>query len=225
MLDVPYKQIVVKLSGSIINISDKPSAYLEQLILDLKLLLKYKVKIAIVIGGGNIIRGRNFKNSFNRSSMDIAGMLATVINGLVFQQNCLSHGVSTDLVSALPISGFVSDFNYNNPQLSSNSILICTGGTGRTFVSTDTASAWLCQYFLPDCLIKLTDVDGIYNSNNKLDITTLDYIINNNLEVFDAEACVRMRNLKTKIYFSSYKITHPLSHFVLQNKNLGTLIS
>ena len=128
------------------------------------------VEIAIVIGGGNILRGAQFtagNSSIQEATAHYMGMLATVINGLALQDALESLGCETRLMSALRMDGVAEPFIRRRAKrhLEKGRIVILAGGTGAPFVTTDTAAAQKAMELEADILMKATRVDGVYSAD------------------------------------------------------------
>jgi uridylate kinase len=124
-------------------------------------------EIALVVGGGNFIRGAQLTH-IDRVVADQMGMLATVLNGMALRQSLESQGIPVILQSAIPVS-------YAQPldpiaarrALSEKKIVIFAGGTGNPFVTTDTAAAIRASEIGAKVLLKATDVPGVYSADPK----------------------------------------------------------
>jgi uridylate kinase len=156
------------------------------------------IEIAIVLGGGNIFRGvAGSAAGVNRTVGDTVGMLATLINSLLFRETLLRHGVPAVVLSAVQIDKAVDLFTAERATrlLESGTVVIVAGGTGNPFFTTDTAAALRCAELQCDVLIKATKVDGIYDADpvknpNAQKISALSHIeaLEKNLKIMDATA-------------------------------------
>jgi uridylate kinase len=130
------------------------------------------VELAIVVGGGNILRGAKFSElGAQRASADYMGMLATVINGLALSDALEKHKVDTRVMSALEISKVAEPFVRRRAisHLGKGRVVILTAGTGNHFLTTDTAAALRARELNCEVLLKATKVDGVYTTDPKLD--------------------------------------------------------
>lgn len=128
------------------------------------------VQISIVIGGGNLIRGRELEQvGIERSSGDYMGMLATMANGIALQTVLEREGLDTRVLSALPLSQVAEPFIRRRAlrHLEKGRIVICVGGTGNPHFTTDTAAALRARELQVDVLLKGTTVDGVYTADPK----------------------------------------------------------
>lgn len=166
-----YKRIMLKLSGEVFGgkkgsfIDDKTVLELCREIVAVK---KMGVEIAIVVGGGNIWRYRDHKNSgFDRVLSDQIGMVATVLNSMYLQGVFAKLGVEARVCSALEAPKVVETFYplKGRKHLSKGRIVICAGGTGSPFFTTDTAAALKALELKCDVLLKATKVDFVYDKD------------------------------------------------------------
>jgi uridylate kinase len=130
------------------------------------------VELAIVVGGGNILRGAKFSElGAQRASADYMGMLATVINGLALSDALEKLKLETRVMSALEISKVAEPFVRRRAisHLGKGRVVILTAGTGNPFLTTDTAAALRARELNCEVLLKATKVDGVYTTDPKLD--------------------------------------------------------
>ena len=128
------------------------------------------MQIAIVIGGGNILRGAQFtagNSSIQEATAHYMGMLATVINGLALQDALESLGCETRLMTAIRMDGVAEPYIRRRARrhLEKGRIVILAAGTGSPFVTTDTAAAQQAMELEADILLKATRVDGVYSDD------------------------------------------------------------
>ncbi len=171
---------------------------LNELSNSIKKLLSKKLKISIVLGGGNFIRGSSFSNGVvDRVTSDYMGMLGTVINSLALQSNLKKIGVESRVMTAISINRVAEPYikNKASNHLEKNRVVIFASGTGNPFFSTDTAAVLRASEMKSDVILKGTKVDGIYNKDpvNHTDaqkiskISYSDYL-NKDIKVMDATA-------------------------------------
>ena len=156
-------------------------------------------ELAIVVGGGNIVRGSvlSARGWIGRSTADYMGMLATIINSLALQEALEHLGMETRVLSAIDVKSTAEPFIRRRAlrHLEKGRIVILAGGTGNPFVTTDTAAALRASEIGADILMKATKVDGVYTSDPKRDthakpLPFLSYmeVLNNHYQVMDATA-------------------------------------
>ncbi len=156
------------------------------------------VDVAIVIGGGNLWRGREgLEHGMDRATADYMGMLATVMNGLALMDALERIGVWTRVQTAIEMRSVAEPYIRRRAirHLEKGRVVIFGGGTGNPYFSTDTAAALRAMEIDADTLIKATKVDGIYDSDPKLNpnasrFKELSYIdfLNRRLGVMDSTA-------------------------------------
>ena len=164
----------------------------------IKKLHSKNIKISIVLGGGNFIRGSSFSNGVvDRVTSDYMGMLGTVINSLALQSNLKNLGVESRVMTAISINRVAEPYIKNKAtnHLEKNRIVIFASGTGNPFFSTDTAAVLRASEMKSDVIFKGTKVDGIYDkdpikNDDAKKITNISYseYLNKEINVMDATA-------------------------------------
>ncbi len=168
-----YKRVLLKLSGESLGkegagIDPESVKKVAETIANLK--RKYDIALAIVVGGGNIFRGKKVSGTnINRASADYAGMSATIPNGLILQAYLEDLGVVTRVMSYLNMNQAYEPYIHRIAQshLAAGKVVILVGGLGMPNFSTDTAAAQFAVEFECDVLLKGSQVDGIYNKDPK----------------------------------------------------------
>lgn len=130
------------------------------------------VQVAIVVGGGNLLRGAEFaKRGTNRTSADHMGMLATAINTLALQDALERAGVETRAASAIEMKTVMEPYIRRRimRHLDKGRVVILAGGTGNPYFTTDTAAALRATELGVDAILKATKVDGVYTADPKKD--------------------------------------------------------
>ena len=164
----------------------------------IKILQSKNLKISIVLGGGNFIRGSSFSSDVvDRVTSDYMGMLGTVINSLALQSNLKKIGVESRVMTAISINKVAEPYikNKASSHLDKKRVVIFASGTGNPFFSTDTAAVLRASEMKSDVIFKGTKVDGIYDKDpvkNKdatkiAKISYSDYL-NKDIKVMDATA-------------------------------------
>jgi uridylate kinase len=186
-----YKRVLIKFSGEMLAGESKKG-------IDLKVLKNYAqeikevydlgVKIVIVVGGGNFVRGRELID-ISRATADYMGMLATVINSLAFQEVLEGLGVPTRVMTALEIRSVAEPFIRRKAlrHLEKNRVVIIAGGTGNPFFSTDTASVLRAIELNAEVILKATKVDGVYDQDPVSNPNAVKYRKINYKEVMDKD--------------------------------------
>lgn len=199
-----YKRVLIKLSGEwLANKSDNlliDYNSIEKIASQIIELQKKKIQIGIVMGGGNFWRGASAeKNGIPRNRADYIGMLATTMNALALQSVFQKKGIKARVHSSLNIDMKVAEYYIRDKadyQLSNNEVIIFSGGTGRPYFTTDTASTLIASELNVDVLLLgKNNTKGIYDSDpNKnpkakfYEKITYDEILRKNLQVMDSTA-------------------------------------
>lgn len=126
------------------------------------------VQIVIVVGGGNIWRYRDTTESgIERTASDAMGMLATIMNSVGLQSALESIGTDTRICSAINVPQLAEPYIRRRAvrHLDKNRVIICAGGTGNPYFTTDSAAALRALELTCDILLKATNVDGIYDKD------------------------------------------------------------
>ena len=168
-----YKRVLLKLSGESFAKPGERGICMEEVVhiaTQVKKAGEMGCQIAIVIGGGNILRGSQFKQTqaiVNEATAHYMGMLGTVINGLALQDGLESIGCDTRLMSAIQMDGVCEPYIRRRAQrhLDKQRIIILGAGTGGPFVTTDTAAALRTLELDADILLKATRVKGVYSED------------------------------------------------------------
>jgi len=192
------------------------------------------VQIGIVIGGGNIFRGKGLAASgIDRITGDHMGMLATVMNALGLQDALERAGVTTRVMSAISVREVCEDYIRRRAvrHLQKGRAVIFAAGTGNPFFTTDTAASLRAIEIGADLMIKATKVDGIYSADpvkdasaTRYDHVSYDEVIEKKLEVMDTNAIVLCRDQSMPIRIVNLSRVGELGR-VIQGENVGTLVS
>ncbi len=233
-----YKRVVLKVSGESLSSEGKKGIDLKEvdfLCKEIVSIKKLGVQIAIVIGGGNIIRGRELSTSgiIYPATADYIGMLGTIINALALQDALEKHSVETRVLTALPVQSVAEPFIRRRciSHLTKGRVVILAAGTGNPYVTTDTAAALRAAEIKADVILKATKVDGVYTDdpliNKKAEkfhkLSYLD-VVNKSLKVMDYTAMTMCMDNKIPIIVFSLKPKGNLLK-VIKEEKIGTLIS
>ena len=231
-----YKRILLKLSGESL-MGDKSfgldTVVIEQYANDIKSITELGVQVALVIGGGNIYRGMNEKETgIERAHGDYMGMLATVINGMALQAMLEKVKVYTRLQSAIKMEQIAEPYIRRRAirHLEKGRVVIFGAGTGNPYFTTDTAGSLRAIEIQADVILKGTRVDGIYTADpekdkgaTKYDTITFQECIANNLRVMDMTAfTLCMENQLPIIVFDMNKPGN--LQRVVTGERVGTLV-
>ncbi len=231
-----YKRILLKLSGESL-MGDKSfgmdPSIIEQYARDIKGITELGVQVAVVIGGGNIYRGMNEKDTGIESAHgDYMGMLATVINGMAMQAMLEKVGVYTRLQSAIKMEQIAEPYIRRRAirHLEKGRVVIFGAGTGNPYFTTDTAGSLRAIEIQADVILKGTRVDGIYSADPEKDKTATKYsritfqeCISKNLKVMDMTAFTLCMENKLPIIVFNMNETGNL-HRVVTGEKVGTLV-
>ena len=235
--DQTYKRILLKLSGEALLGGEDygiDPVIIHRIATEIRDVAELGVQIAVVIGGGNIFRGAGLAQSgIDRVTGDHMGMLATIMNCLALQDALESIGSDARVLSAVSVHDVCEDYIRRCAvrHLEKHRIVICAGGTGNPFFTTDTAAALRAIEVNADIVLKATKVDGVYSADpvkdpNAVMFTELDYdqVIANKLGVMDANAIVLCRDQHMPIRVFNVFGEGNLVRIV-KGEAIGTLVS
>lgn len=207
--------------------------FVRELCLEIKKLVAKKVQVAVVIGGGNFWRFRDFQHSkLDRVNSDYLGMLATIINCVSLQDELRSAGVKAEALSALPFDKFIKGFNAAKARrlLDQGIVVICGGGTGNPYCTTDSAAALRAGELNCQLIIKATNVDYVYDKDPRkfkdakpFKKISYDEVLARGLGIMDLGAIATAK--ETKVPIAIFNLNTPKNLLdILQGKNVGTII-
>jgi len=216
------KRVLVKLSGEALSAPDGywlDTQVLSRLAQDLAAATAAGFEIAIVIGGGNIIRGARMSAAgwIDRATADSMGMLATVMNSLALETALNAAGVPARTMSAVSIPTICETYARQPAlhHLDKGQVIVLAGGTGNPFFTTDTSAVLRAAELRCDAVLKATQVDGVYSADPKKDPNatrydrlTHDEAIARDLKVMDTAAFALARENRLPIIVGSL---HPPS--------------
>jgi uridylate kinase len=237
MENLKYHRILLKLSGEALasesgsGIDPTGALNISRRVREVR---EYGVDVAIVIGAGNLWRGRQGLNQgMDQATADYMGMLATVMNALALMDALESQGVITRVQSAIEMRTIAEPFIRRRAirHLEKGRVVILGGGTGNPFFTTDTAAALRATELNCDVLIKATKVDGVYDSDPKKnpDAKRFDHIrymdaLSQRLQVMDSTALSLCMDNKLPILVLNLWDETALLR-ALRGEHVGTLIS
>ena len=229
-----YKRVLLKLSGEVLSdeaqkgFSDEHVGYLIE---EIKNVAERGIKLGIVIGAGNLFRGRDF-DGLRPTIADQIGMLGTVINALYLKDRLESANIKTVVVSQIVSIPSVKMINYDDIDLyfEAGYVVVFAGGTSNPFFTTDTGAALRAVEMKAELLIKGTKVSGIYdkdpkvhNDAKKYDTITYDQAIEENLKIMDTEAFSICKRYDMKILVTDFFERGNLLR-AINGENVGTLV-
>ncbi|MBQ9543915.1 MAG: UMP kinase [Clostridia bacterium] len=204
-MEVKYKRVLIKLSGEAL-VQGAPETdgkrpiinydFLKTVCEKIKKCVDNGCEVAIVVGAGNIWRGKEGKN-FQRVRADHMGMLATVINCLAIQDVLESIGVPTRVMTAIEMKQFAEPYIRNKAvsHLGKKRVVIFGCGLGTPYVSTDTAAVMRAKEIDADIVLLAKNIDAVYTADPRIDpgavrlsdIGFMD-VLSQNLKVMDSTA-------------------------------------
>ena len=201
MASTKFNRILLKLSGEALA-GEKghgiDSEILTTMASEIASVVKSGVQVALVIGGGNLVRGISASaGGMNRAQGDAMGMLGTVMNGLAMQDALDKQGVPCVMMSAIRMEPVCEFFDRRRALslLSSGTVVIFSAGTGNPYFTTDSAAALRAIESECDVIMKATKVDGIYDDDpvknpaaKRFDDITYTEVIRRGLKVMDTAA-------------------------------------
>ena len=199
MVNSKYKRVILKVSGEALAGSNGfgfDFDIIKRITLEVKDLVEMGVEVGLVVGGGNIWRGRSGEG-MDRSQADHMGMLATCINALALQDSLEQNGVMTRVQTAIEMKEIAEPFIRRRAvrHLETGRVVIFAAGTGNPYFSTDTTAALRAAEIEADVILLAKKVDGVYDKDpNKFDdakkYDTLTYIevLEQGLQVMDSTA-------------------------------------
>jgi len=158
---VALRRVLLKITGE----SFAPPERLKQVVRDITAAARLGCEVAVVVGGGNIMRGAR-TDLIERVPADYAGMVGTIVNGIILRQ-LLTRGVRTTHLSAFHVPGVVPQYNVAlaRRRLAQGHVLVLSGGTGKPLFSTDTAAALRARQLKAQAILKGTKVRGVYSAD------------------------------------------------------------
>ncbi len=197
-----YQRVLLKLSGEALGSPETghgidPDA-VNKVARQVAHVARIGVEVAVVVGGGNILRGAEFSRiGAGRASADHMGMLGTVINGLALSEAIEQAGVDSRVLTAIDISSVAEPFVRRRAlsHMERGRVVVLGGGTGNPFFTTDTAAALRATELDCEVVLKATKVDGVYDSDPKKNADAKRYeqlsyldVLNRQLGVMDSTA-------------------------------------
>lgn len=231
-----YRRILLKLSGEALqgdHIFGIDVSKLSRIAQEVASITELGVQVALVIGGGNLIRGIDFYTAgFDRITADQMGMLATVINGLALQDALEKHALPAALMSAFSIPSIAEHYDRSvaKEKLRQGRVVIFSAGTGNPLVTTDSAAALRGIEIGADIVIKATKVDGVFHEDPVKNPTaeryqhlSYDEVIAKRLGIMDLTAILLCQDHNLPLRVFNMNKQGALRRIVL-GEDVGTLI-
>lgn len=231
-----YNRILLKLSGEalqgdhLFGIDANKLSRISQEIAGARAL---GVQVALVIGGGNLIRGADLcAADFDRITADQMGMLATVINGLALRDALAKESIPVTLMSAFSIPSIADQYDRSKAQqeLNQGKVVIFSAGTGNPLVTTDSAAALRGIEIGADIVLKATKVEGVFNDDpiknpkaERYQYLTYDEVVSKRLGVMDLTAVLLCQDHSLPLRVFNMNKQGALKRIML-GEDIGTLI-
>ncbi len=234
-MDIKFKRVLIKISGEALsgtngNCFDEST--LSSISESIKAVHDLGVEICVVVGGGNIWRGRSGEN-MDRTSADHMGMLATAINALALRSAFENAGMPTRVQTAIHMQQIAEPYIRGRAvrHLEKGRVVIFGCGTGNPFMSTDTAAALRAIEMNADVILLAKNVDAVYDSDpktnpnaKKFDTLTYTDILSLNLGVMDSTAASMCRDNDMPILV--FGLDHPENIMkAVKGEKIGTFVS
>jgi len=237
MAQCAYKRVLLKVSGEGFC---KPGGFgvdpeeVRTVARQVKEVADAGCQLAIVIGGGNFLRGALFSKEANvrRATADYMGMVATVLNGLALQDGLESLGVDTRVQCAIDMQEVAEPFIRRRciRHLEKGRIVILCGGTGNPFFTTDTSAALRASEIEAEVLLKATKVDGVYSDDpeanpdaKRYDRLDYDDVVRQDLKIIDVAAISLCKDSRIPIIVFNLKRDGNIRK-VIAGESIGTRI-
>lgn len=234
----PYQRVVLKISGESFSRPGEggiSTSELDTIAKEIADAASTGVQIAVVVGGGNIIRGAMLaeQGQINRSTADYMGILGTVINGMALREALIGLGLDCRLMTAIDIPAVGEAFIRARAirHFEKGRIIVLAAGTGNPFFTTDTCAALRGAELNADVLLKATKVDGVYTADPNKDSNAKRYTqlsfeeaLEKKLGVMDLTALTMCMEHNMPIVVFDFK-THGNIRRVVSGEQIGTLIT
>ncbi|MDX2117609.1 MAG: UMP kinase [Planctomycetota bacterium] len=232
-----YRRVLLKLSGESFCAPGGfgiDAAELDAIAAEVKGAATIGTQVAVVVGGGNIIRGADLAAAghIHQATADQMGMLGTVINALALKEKLVSMGVDCRVQSAIEIKAVAEPFIRGRAirHLEKGRVVILAAGTGNPYFTTDTCAALRATELGCDVLLKATKVDGVYTADPKKDPTATRYeslsfteAISKRLKIMDMTALTLCEQHRISVLVFDFKKTGNIRK-VVQGESIGTLV-
>ncbi len=229
-----YKKVLLKLSGEALAGEKKTGIdpnVVSSICEAIKELHNRKVKVAVVVGGGNFWRGRD-GYTMERTTSDYMGMLATTINALALQEALEAKGVQTRVQTAIEMKEVAEPYIKRKAlrHLEKDRVVIFGAGTGNPFFTTDTAAALRAAEIGAEVILLAKTIDGVYSADPKIDKSAKKYdkisyldILNKELKVMDSTATSLCKD--NNIPLVVFGINEPQNMVkIIDGENIGTIV-
>jgi len=231
-----YRRILLKLSGEALqgdHLFGIDASKLARIAQEISAVIQINVQVALVIGGGNLIRGADLcAGGIDRIAADQMGMLATVINGLALRDALEKKMVPVTLMSAFGIPSIADQYDRHRAQeeLRQGKVVIFSAGTGNPLVTTDSAAALRGIEINADIVLKATKVEGVFNDDpiknpeaERYQHLSYDEVISKRLGVMDLTAILLCQDHELPLRVFNMNKPGALKRIML-GEDIGTMI-
>lgn len=231
-----YKRILLKCSGEALMGNAQSGidpSVLDKIARDVAELIGMGVEVGIVIGGGNLFRGKALSEAgLGRVTGDHMGMLATVMNALALRDALERIDLPARIMSAIPMMGVVDSYHRRKAitHFRNGHVVIFAAGTGNPFFTTDTAACLRAIEVGADVVLKATKVDGIYSEDpvknpnaTRYDYLTYQQVLREGLQVMDLTAICLCQDQGMPLQVFDMASPHALRRIVL-GERVGTIV-
>ena len=232
-----YKRVLLKLSGEALSSKQEQldPEILSALAKEVKEVVDMGVELAIVVGAGNYVRGKNAERlGIDRVQADYMGMLGTVINSIAIQGVFEKHGIITRVLSAIEMNKIAEPFIVRRAvrHLEKSRVVIFAAGTGSPYFSTDTTAALRASEIGADVILMAKNgVDGVYDADPKVNPNAKRYdhlsyrdVIQQNLQIMDHTAITMCNDNNIDLIVFNMNQKGNIRKAVV-DRNIGTIIS
>jgi len=237
-MTTPYRRVLLKISGESFAVPGQLGIAPEELRAiagEICSAAETGVQIAVVVGGGNIIRGAQLaqKAGIDQSTCDYMGMLGTVINGMALKEALSQLGRETRVMSAIDAPAVAEPFIRlrADRHLEKGRVVVLVAGTGNPFFTTDTCASLRAIELKADVLLKATKVDGIYTADprttptaRRYDTLTAREAVERRLGVMDLTAMAMCMEHGLPVCVFDYKTPGNIRR-VVEGERIGTLVT
>ena len=232
------KRAILKLSGELFqykneHISFMQYDYVAKQLIDIQ--KQTKIQLAIIVGGGNIFRGRQASNLVDHNEADSMGMMATIINGIGLREALVRNGaITTRLMTSINIHQIAEPYirTKGRHHLKNDRLVIIAGGLGMPNFSTDSAVAQFASELQSEIIFKASTIDGVYDSDPKLNKKAKKYseltyqqTLDQRLNVMDRTAFAMCEKSEIPIFVFDISDLHRLIDIIKGDYSFGTLIN
>ena len=228
------RRVLVKISGESLGARGLTAESISLLVSQITEAVAAGAEIGIVLGGGNILRGRDLDlPDVRRAVKDRMGMLATIVNALAAADSLIAAGQPAVVLTATPMPGVAEHFRMETARthLEDGKVVFFAGGTGHPYFTTDTAAALRALEIGADALLKATKVDGVYSADPvdnpdavRYDALSYDQVLEQKLGVMDLTAITLCRENHLPVHVFDMRVPGNLARLI-SGEAVGTRVT